>query len=196
MQKEKEYFYSSRKYFLAAVAVFSVSFAVGVLISVIYPGASEKLLEMLKDTYGGITALDPFERMIEIFKNNVSTCFMALLGGLAVGILPLFIVAINGAVLGILVDLFFKKQGAFFVIAAIMPHGIIELPMVLISVGIGFRLGHTAYLSMIHQKTMHELINEITNGVLFYIRIVVPLLLLAALVESYVTPLLIYMFFK
>ena len=196
MQKDLEYFYSSRKYFIAAVAVFTFSFAAGILISIKNPDASEKLLEMLKDTYGGITALDPFERMLEIFKNNVSTCFMALLGGLVVGIIPFVIVVINGVVLGILVELFLRKQGAFFVIAAILPHGIIELPMVLISVGIGFRLGHAAYLAMIHQKTMRELIYELKQGVFFYIKIVVPLLLLAALIESYVTPLLIYLFIK
>lgn len=192
MQKDMEYLYSSKKYILAAVAVFSVSFAAGVLISAIYPGASEKLLELLKETYGGITSLDPFERMIEIFKNNVRTSFIALLLGLGFGIIPFVILAINGAVLGIVVELFLRKQGAFFVIAAILPHGIIELPMVLISVGIGFRLGHIAYLSLKHLKTMHELIHELKLGVFFYIKIVAPLLLLAAIVESYVTPLIIY----
>jgi len=91
MQKDIEYFYSSKNYFLAAVAVFSISFAAGVLISAKYPGASEKLLEMMKDTYGGITALDPFERMLEIFKNNVRTSFMALMGGLVFGLIPLLL---------------------------------------------------------------------------------------------------------
>lgn len=196
MQKDLEYFYSSRKYFIAGVAAFTVSFAVGVLISAIFPGASEKLLEMLKDTYGGITTLDPFQRMLEIFKNNVNTCFIALLGGLVIGIIPFFIVAVNGTVLGILVELFFRKQGALFVIAAILPHGIIELPMVLISVGIGFRLGHAVFLAIRNQKTMHELMHELKLGVFFYIKIVVPLLLVAALIESYVTPLLIYTFIK
>jgi len=196
MQKDIEYFYSSKNYFLAAVAVFSISFAAGVLISAKNPGASEKLLEMMKDTYGGITALDPFERMLEIFKNNVRTSFVALMGGLVFGLIPFVIVAVNGTVLGIIVELFFRKQGAFFVIAGILPHGIIELPMVLISVGIGFRLGHIAYLSMRHQKTMHELIHELKLGIFFFLKIVVPLLLLASLIESYVTPLLIYMFIK
>ncbi len=196
MQKDMEYFYSSRKYILAAVAVFSVSFAVGILISVKYPDVSEKLLEMLKDTYGGITALDPFERMLEIFKNNVRNSFIALFLGLGFGIIPFAFAAINGVVLGILVELFLRKQGAFFVIAAILPHGIIELPMVLISVGIGFRLGHIAYLSLMHLKTMHELIHELKLGVFFYIKIVVPLLLLAALIESYITPLFIGMLIK
>jgi stage II sporulation protein M len=196
MQKDMEYFRSSRKYILAAVAVFSVSFAVGILISAIYPGASEKLLELLKETYGGITALDPFERMLEIFKNNIRNSFMALLLGLGFGIIPFAFAAINGAVLGILIEFFYRKQGAFFVIAAILPHGIIELPMVLISVGIGFRLGHAAYLSLMHLKTIYDLSHELKQGIIFYIKIVSPLLLLAAIVESYLTPLFIFGFIQ
>jgi stage II sporulation protein M len=196
MQKDMEYLYSSKKYILAAVAVFSISFAVGILISAKYPGVSENLLAMLKETYGGITALDPFERMLEIFKNNVRNSFIALLTGLGFGILPFAFAAINGAVLGILVELFFRTQGAFFVIAALLPHGIIELPMVLISVGIGFRLGYIAYLSLIHLKTIYDLSNELKQGIIFYIKIVVPLLLLAAIIESYVTPLFVKMFIK
>ncbi len=196
MQKDLEYLYSSRKYILAAVAVFTVAFAAGVLISIKYPDASEKVLEMMKEAYGGIAALDPFGMMIEIFKNNVRNSFLALLLGLGFGIIPFAFAALNGLILGILVEFFIKKQGAFFVIAAILPHGIIELPMVLISVGIGFRLGHTAYLSLIHLKTGHELLNELKQGIIFYVKIIAPLLLLAALVESHVTPLFVSMFIQ
>ncbi|GFO97121.1 hypothetical protein ig2599ANME_1321 [groundwater metagenome] len=196
MQNDLDYIYSSRKYFFASAGIFIFSFVAGVLISAKNPEASENLLGLLKEAYGGIASLEPFGRMLEIFKNNVRNSFIALLMGLGFGIVPFAFAAINGAVLGILVEFFFKKHGAFFVLAAILPHGIIELPMVLMSVGIGFRLGHIAYLSMRHQKTMHELLHELKQGVIFYIKIIAPLLLLAALVESYVTPLFIYRFIE
>jgi stage II sporulation protein M len=189
MRKDLDYIYSSRKYFLASAGIFIFSFVIGLLISAKNPEASENLLGLLKETYGSITSLEPFGRMLEIFKNNVRNSFMALLFGLGFGIVPFVFVAINGIVLGILVEFFLKKQGTFFVIAAILPHGIIELPMVIMSVGIGFRLGHAAYFSTRHQKTTHELLNELKQGVIFYFKIVVPLLLLAAFVESYITPL-------
>lgn len=194
MNKDVEYFYSSKKYFLAAAGVFTVSFIAGILISEKNPDASENVLKLLKDTYGGFTALPPFTMMVEIFKNNLRNSFAALLLGLGLGIVPFAFAAINGIVLGILVEFFLKKQGAFFVLAAILPHGIIELPMVLISVGIGFRLGHAAYLSLISQKTIQELLNELKQAIIFYARIVAPLLLLAAIVESYITPLIVSRF--
>ncbi len=191
MQKELDYFHSSRRYFLAATAVFIVSFIAGVLISVKYPDVSENVLKLLKDAFGGITALDPFGMMIAIFKNNLQSSFIALLGGLVIGIVPFAIAVVNGLILGIVVELSLKTKGAFFVIAAILPHGIIELPMVLISVGIGFRLGHAAYLSVLRLKTIQELLNEIKQGIIFYFKIIAPLLLLAAIIESYVTPLVV-----
>lgn len=191
MRKDIDYIYSSRKYFIASAGIFIFSFFIGLLISAKNPDAAENLLGMLKETFGSITSLEPFGRMLEIFKNNVRNSFMALIFGLGFGIVPFFFVVVNGIVLGILVEFFLKKQGIIFVISAILPHGIIELPMVLMSVGIGFRLGHITYLSMIHQKTMHELLNELKQGVIFYFKIIVPLLLLAAIVESYITPLFI-----
>ncbi len=196
MRKDLDYIYSSRKYFIASAGIFIFSFFIGLLISAKNPDAAENLLGLLKETFGSITSLEPFGRMLEIFKNNVRNSFMALLFGLGFGIVPFFFVVVNGIVLGILVEFFFNKQGAIFVIAAILPHGIIELPMVLMSVGIGFRLGHITYLLMIHQKTMHELLNELKQGVIFYFKIIVPLLLVAAIVESYITPLFIYRFME
>lgn len=191
MQKDLEYLYSSRKYFLAAVAVFTVSFIAGILISVKYPDASEKVLEMMKEAYGGIATLDQFGMMIEIFKNNIKLSFIALLLGLVFGIVPFAFALLNGLVFGIIVEYSLKAKGAFFVLAAILPHGIIELPMILVSVGIGFRLGHAAYLLLTDMKTMNDLTHELKQGIIFYIKIIAPLLLLAAVVESYLTPLLI-----
>lgn len=194
MQKDIEYFLSSRKYFIVAADVFIVSFLAGIWISGKYPEGSENVLKLLKDNYGGITSLDPLGMMVEIFKNNVRNSFIALLLGLGFGIVPFAFAALNGLVLGILVEYFLKIKGAFFVLAAIMPHGIIELPVVLISVGIGFRLGHTAYLWLLRFKTMHELQHELEQGIIFYVKIIAPLLLLAAIVESYITPLIVSYF--
>ena len=191
MQKEIEYFNSSRKYFIAAASVFVVSFFAGILISAIYPQVAGNVLNLLKDAFGGITALDPFGMMIEIFKNNVRNSFTALLLGLLFGIVPFIFAVLNGIVLGILADFFVKTKGAVFVLAAILPHGIIELPVVLMSVGIGFRLGHAAYLMMMRLKTSYELMHELRQAIIFYVKIIAPLLLIAALVESYVTPLIV-----
>ncbi|VVB85824.1 Stage II sporulation protein M [uncultured archaeon] len=188
MQKDSEYINSLKKYILAAAGIFFFMLIIGVLVSELNPASSGYLLEMMKKAFSTITSLDPFSRMIEIFKNNVRNSLLALVLGTGLGIVPFIVAAANGLVLGMLTDFVSRQQGALFVLAAIIPHGIIEVPMVLISVGIGFRLGHVVYMFLNGVRTDIKL--EMMQGIWFYVRWVVPLLFVAAFIESYVTPLI------
>jgi stage II sporulation protein M len=188
VQKDSEYIYSLKKYILAAAGIFFFMLIIGAIVSELNPASSGYLLEMMRQAFSMITSLDPFSRMIEIFKNNVRNSLLALVLGTGLGIVPFIVAAANGLVLGMLTDFVSRQQGALFVLAAIVPHGIIEVPMVLISVGIGFRLGHVVYMFLNGVKT--DIKQEMMQGIWFYVRWVVPLLFVAAFIESYVTPLI------
>jgi stage II sporulation protein M len=188
VQKDFEYIYSLKKYILAATGIFFFMLIIGIIVSELNPALSGHLLEMMRAAFSAITSLDPFSRMIEIFKNNVRNSLLALVLGSGLGIVPFIVAAANGLVLGMLTDFVSRQQGALFVLAAIIPHGIIEVPMVLISVGIGFRLGHVVYMFL--NGARNDIKQEIIQGIWFYVRWVVPLLFVAAFIESYVTPLI------
>ena len=188
MQKDSEYIYSLRKYILAAAGIFFFMLIIGALVSELSPASSGYLLEIMREAFSKITTLDPFERMLEIFKNNVRNSLFALVLGSGLGIVPFVVAAANGLILGMLTDFVSRQKGPLLVLAAILPHGIIEVPMVLISVGIGFRLGHVVYMFLNGVRTNIKL--EMMQGIWFYVRWVVPLLFVAALIESYVTPLI------
>jgi len=149
-------------------------------------------MDLLKEIFGWITVLDPFERMLAIFKNNAIDSFLALIFGIGFGIVPVFIVAINGFFLGMVALVFSKQTSLPFVLAAILPHGIIELPMVLLSAGIGLKLGHEVYMYFKGIRT--NLKEEFKRGIWFFIRFIVPLLFIAAFIESYVTPVIALLF--
>ena len=117
---------------------------------------------------------------------------LALVLGVGLGIIPILFVAGNGIILSMLADTISRQQGTLFVIAALLPHGIIEVPMVLISAGIGLRLGHTMYPSLIGMKT--DIKTELREGIGFYMRVIVPLLFVAAMIETFVTPLIASLF--
>jgi stage II sporulation protein M len=188
VQKDFEYIYSLKKYILAAAGTFFFMLIIGIIVSELNPASSRHLLEMMREAFSTITSLDPFSRMIEIFKNNVRNSLLALVLGSGLGIVPFIVAAANGLVLGMLTDFVSRQQGTLFVLAAIVPHGIIEVPMVLISVGIGFRLGHVVYMFLNGMR--NDIKQEMIQGTWFYVRWVVPLLFVAAFIESYVTPLI------
>ncbi|VVB96149.1 Stage II sporulation protein M [uncultured archaeon] len=192
MQKDLDYLYSLRKYILVITGIFILSLIVGVVASQENPGLSENYLEMLNNSYGWIKELNPFLIMLVIFFNNAIKSLFSLLLGIGFGIIPLLFVAGNGVVLSVVVDVVSRKQGILFVAAAILPHGIIEIPMVLISAGIGLRLGHVMYLSIRGLKT--DIKQELKQGLIFYMKKIVPLLFVAAMIETFITPLIASVF--
>jgi stage II sporulation protein M len=188
MQKDIEYMYSLRKYLLIVVDIFILSLIAGLLVSVKNPELSENYLEIFKKSFGWIKTLNPLVIMFLIFLNNALKSLAALLLGVGLGIIPLLFIAGNGIILGMLADTISRQQGTLFVVAALLPHGIVEVPMILISASIGLRLGHKTYPSLIGLKTNIKM--ELREGIGFYIRVVLPLLFVAAMIETFVTPLI------
>jgi stage II sporulation protein M len=72
-------------------------------------------------------------------------------------------------------------------LAAILPHGIMEIPMILISSGLGLRLGYLMYSSIMGKET--DMRSELMQSLRIYMRIIMPLLFVSAVVETFVTPL-------
>ncbi len=190
--KDRDYLHSLRKYLLLVVSIFVLSLILGLLVSVKNPALSEHYLKTFQESFGWIKTLNPLLVMLLIFLNNASKSLLALLLGLGIGIIPVIFVAGNGIILGMLAHTISKQHGTLFVLAAILPHGIIELPMVLISAGIGLRLGYAVYLSLKGVRT--EIKPELKQGIRFYLRIIVPLLFVAAVIETFVTPLIAMQF--
>jgi stage II sporulation protein M len=127
--------------------------------------------------------------MIIIFLKNLLASATAMLLGLGLGLLPLMVVTSNGFLLGIVGYGAIQKEGWLYLAAGILPHGIIELPVVLVSIAIGFRLGHLLILSILREKA--DLSGEIRIAVHFLFRWITPLLFLAAAIETFITPVVI-----
>ena len=186
MQKDSEYLYSLRKYILSVTVVFIAFLIIGVLVSITNPEKSAYYIDLFKKMFGWITQLDPFHRMLAIFKNNAMNSLLALVLGIGLGFIPIFIIAVNGLFLGMVAEVFSTEKGILFVLAAVLPHGIIELPMVLLSAAIGLRLGYEMIRFLKGERT--NLKQEFVQGLWFYLTRIAPLLLVAAVIESYVTP--------
>jgi stage II sporulation protein M len=114
---------------------------------------------------------------------------MALLFGLVAGLFPVFFVVSNGLVIGIMLEMIVEKlgtaSGAAVFAAGILPHGILELPAVLISTAIGLNLGYRALRSLL--KGDGGVAAGLKDGLLIFLFWIVPMLFLAAFIETFVT---------
>ncbi|MGG6312167.1 stage II sporulation protein M [Paenibacillus macerans] len=129
-----------------------------------------------------------------IFVNNaVKSIVVILLGGLF-GLLPAFFLLMNGLALGFVVAAAGANGAnmADLVVRGLLPHGIIEIPAILIAAGFGLQFGYTALKSLgelgardVSERTVNwrEFFTSLSRGAVW----IVVLLLIAAAVESTLT---------
>jgi len=74
----------------------------------------------------------------EIFTNNVLVSFEALAGGFTLGLLTAYVLAFNGALLGVLGTLELKAGGFAQFVRLVVPHGLLELSCIAVAGSTGF----------------------------------------------------------
>jgi uncharacterized membrane protein SpoIIM required for sporulation len=77
-----------------------------------------------------------------IIQNNIRVGVIALIGGLAAGILTAVSLLSNGLMLGTSYGVFANHHAALYLTTFIAPHGVLELTAIFIAGGAGFRLAH------------------------------------------------------
>tara|TARA_Y100000310_G_C20095245_1_gene540165 strand:- start:42 stop:488 length:447 start_codon:yes stop_codon:yes gene_type:complete len=117
-----------------------------------------------------------------IFQNNVVTAFFGLILGLVLGLFPIFISMINGYVIGFVANISVSVAG-FSSLWKLAPHGIFELPALIISLGLGLKLG--SFIFAKSGKRKKKLKYDLKNSLRVFLFIVIPLLLIAGLIESW-----------
>jgi len=109
--------------------------------------------------------------------------------GVGLGLVPLLVVTSNGFMLGVVSYDAVQKAGMPYLLAGTLPHGIIELPTVLIGIGVGFRLGHLLALTVLGERA--DLAGETRIALHLLLWRFAPLLLLAAAIETFITPIIL-----
>jgi len=177
----REYLYSLRFYLLFVSLLFSCSIVLG------YTGFLDALfsesfawIQQLSEGIKDLTRSYPLwisfmAFFIVIFLNNAFTCFLTIITGPLIGIFPLFSAMINGGLLGWVV-----QEEGLAVFGAIAPHGMFELPAYVLSVAIGLRVAREVF----KRRAKRRLKMTLGEGLRVYLTLIVPLLIIAALIES------------
>lgn len=176
-------------YFLIMAGIFFVALLAGYNSSANFPHMADELMKSFSNRLEPLLAMHPLVIMLGIFLNNAFLSLLFLILGLAFGVLPVLFVAFNGYIVGVISHLVAQEKGLLFIILALFPHGILELPMVFLAAGIGLRLGLQVFAALIGRHT--EIKKEFKGGMRFYFRWIVPLLFVAAVVETFITPLIL-----
>lgn len=187
MKKKQEGFWSlykesfsfikeSKKYIFIVVSIFLVFLIIGYF-STLTPEMEALLKERLKEIAALFEGLNLLETIWMIFSNNIYVSFLSLFLGVLFGIFPIITSFSNGFIVGYVLQKAVAIDG-ILTIWKLFPHGIFELPAVIISMGIGLRLGATLIFRI------KKLKNESLKALLVFLLIITPLLITAAIIEG------------
>ena len=179
------YLKSIRVFIGITVLVFLVTAVMGYFAAAADSELAATWMQQL-EVFKWILSLNPLLIMLAIFLKNFLACAMSVLLGLGFGLVPLLVLTSNGFMIGVVSYSIIHKQGLFYLMAGIVPHGIIELPTILLGISLGFRLGYLLALTILGEKV--DLAGETRIAAHFLVKWFLPLLLLAAAIETFITP--------
>ena len=169
------YLKESRNYIYAIALIF----VCGLFIGFVYSSNFSFLDEMLKNLVSQIRDLGLFDTMVFIFQNNITAAFFGMFLGVILGIFPLLNAISNGIILGYVMKMVWTDSGVTN-LWKIFPHGIFELPAVFISLALGLKLG----MSIFSEGSRREFLARLKNSFIIFMVVVLPLLLVAAIIEG------------
>lgn len=127
------------------------------------------------------TESSSIEMFAAILSNNIVATSLFVVSGLLGGVPPLMFMAFNGFFIGYISWNVAQVQGLVFVFATILPHGIIEIPTILLSASMGVGLGYT----LIHRLMRREGLQKyVMTSLSIFVTRIIPLLVFAAGIET------------
>ena len=140
----------------------------------------------------GIVQEDGSFNVLALFTNNLRAMVLGVLYGFIPFLyLPALALGVNAAILGMLASLI---DGQWLLLAAgILPHGIFELPALFLSLAAGLCLckNINVYIRKNEKGVMKPLLLNLLRVLAL---LVLPLLVIAAFMEAYVTPAVMQLF--
>ena len=181
-------------------------------------GPGKKALDLVVESLKDISLqAPPLVLALTLFYHNARASVVAVaFGAIPFAFLPIFDPVINGGVLGLLVSISKHQHLPVLrlVLTQILPHGIFELTAVLYATAVGLYLsaamGRKARAAWLRRRTRKDAATTTTtapevleanpeqpaalfesparNVVRSFVLVILPLLLIAAFIESFITP--------
>ncbi|MFH2112545.1 MAG: stage II sporulation protein M [Candidatus Bathyarchaeota archaeon] len=116
-----------------------------------------------------------------ILTNNVIASFIFLASGVVAGVPPLLFIVLNGFFLGWIAYSAAAELGLGFIFMTLLPHGVIEIPAITLCAAMGVGLGYQIINKLRRREGLQRYVMDSLN---VFITRIIPLLILAALIET------------
>lgn len=184
------------KKLLLAAAVFFLLAAGTAVTMAGRPEECRELMAGLQESMESVLDEEGNVQVFHLFANNLTVAGIGvLLGFIPFFMAPMYIIVSNGAVMGLVYGFYLASADYLtapvwkIMLVGILPHGIFELGAIFLSVALGVQLCLRITGKLLGRKG-RPLKEELTDLGWAFVLWVTPLLIAAALLECYLTPVL------
>ncbi len=168
-------------YILVNIAAFTIGIIVGVLM---WQDLAEQVMNEFEDI-NNLLSMGPLDVFLYILQHNMFIAYpLSYVLGITV-IIPALIMLINGAGVSALVVYFEATTGipAVFSVAAMLPHGVLEVPAVILAASTGIDFGVSTWLKILKKIPMEEYLERLKQQAVILLFVLI-LLVIAAAIET------------
>jgi len=197
-QESWNYMKESRNFIYSIIFIFLLFALIGFFIPA--PAILEqKILEFIEDLLRKTQGMSSSDLIAFIFFNNLQSSFLGMVFGIFFGIFSVLTTLANGYVLGFVAAKTVESSG-ISVLWRLLPHGIFELPALFISLGLGLKLGSFVFRKTVNIlkflmplrlkikdfkfKDHESLTIYLVKSIKVFLFIIIPLLIIAAIIEG------------
>ena len=184
-----------KREFVNTAAAFGVLVLLGFAVSMLRPALAQGVLERFTaqlEQLGLTDDVPQAELLATLFFNNVTAALLSMLYGL-IPFVPLSALAIgtNALLLGAFAALYLMQgYGLGVYLVGILPHGVFELTALILACTLGLLICRTG-TEKLRKRSDVSFLRRVLDCNRVFLSFVAPLLLVAALVEAYITPALL-----
>ena len=177
--KNRNYIFFSFLFFLFCIFLF-----------IIIPLSQEEInliLETFKKEIENIPNTN-LKNFAYIFVNNLIIALILFLSGFLFSIFSIFITLKNVFTIWVIINFNIQKYLLLTSILAILPHWIIEISAMLLSLALWFKITYLIIKKIWNWKK-HKILLEVIDSFIFFLDFIVPLIFIAAFIEAFISPL-------
>ena len=181
---------SYKRWIFIAILLFGIGLVLGLVVT---PTSITGFL------FEDITALEelsdilvPFQflTVIIIFFKNVSVLLLSFVLSPILCLAPVLALTVNGWFLALVSAVIVQEESISYLLAGLLPHGIFELPAFILGQAAALSFGAMTMLVLFRKERRNQMPSVFKQN-LKYLVIAVALLLPAAIIETFFTPLLL-----
>ena len=181
---------SYKKWIIIATSLFGIGLVLGLVAPTNISSLLAEDMTTLEKLANFLSTVPKFIIFGIILINNAITLLLSFLLSPILCLLPILSLVINGWLITFVVAAVMPERSLGFVLAGLLPHGVIELPAFILGQAAALSFGTSVILAIFNKERRNLLLPSFKKN-LRYLLIALALLLPAAIIETYVTPLLL-----